>query len=353
MLCTAARGGMRAVAEGYRGDGVFERYSVHLIATHDEGSAARRVRVAVTALLQFSSMLLRRRVAAVHSHVAMRGSFWRKSMFNRLARAFDVPVIAHLHGSEFKEFYAAQPAWRQRLIRHELEACARVLVLSNSWARYVASIAPAARIVELPNYVPMPSPRHRVNRGAEVRVLFLGLVGERKGVFDLLPALAAAIAHGVPMRLTLAGNGELDRARAVVNELGITGSVELPGWVAGNDKARLLESADLYVLPSHNENFPVSLLEAMAHGVPVVSTRVGGIPEMVRDGVDGVLVDAGDRDALTAALVSLGSDAALRARMGVSARQRVQSHFSAEAVLPRLYAVYDDVLSGRAWRLES
>jgi glycosyltransferase involved in cell wall biosynthesis len=350
MLCTAARGGMRAVAEGYRCDGLFERYRVELLVTHDEGSAWRRLRMAAVALLGLTGQLWRGRVAMLHSHMAMRGSFWRKALLNSWARLHRVPVIAHLHGSELKQFHAAQPRWRRALIRRELEACARVLVLSQGWANFVRGIAPAARVVELPNYVHMPTFAGMVRASGSVNVLFLGLVGERKGVFDLLPAFAAAVEPGLPLRLTLAGNGDVTRAGEVVSELGLHGSVFLAGWVEGEQKRRLLESSDLYVLPSRNENLPMSVIEAMSYGVPVISTRVGGIPELVRDGVEGVLVDAGDREALTAALVRLGSDAALRARMGVNARQRVKSHYSAEVVLPRLYAVYEDVLAGHPWR---
>lgn len=350
MLCTAARGGMRAVAEGYRRDGLFERYRVELLATHDEGSAWRRLRMAAGALLRLTGLLWRGRVAMLHSHMAMRGSFWRKLLINSWARLHGVPVLAHLHGSELKQFHAAQPPWRRALIRRELEASARVLVLSKGWANFVRGIAPAARVVEVSNYVHMPMFAGTLRASGSVNVLFLGLVGERKGVFDLLPAFAAAVEPGLPLRLTLAGNGDVARAGEVVSALGLHGNVVLAGWVDGEQKRRLLESTDLYVLPSRSENLPMSVIEAMSYGVPVISTRVGGIPELVRDGVDGILVDAGDREALAAALVRLGSDPALRARMGTSGRQRVQSHYCAAAVLPRLCAVYDDVLAGHAWR---
>jgi glycosyltransferase involved in cell wall biosynthesis len=347
MLCTAARGGMRAVAEGYQRDGVFRRYRVELLSTHDEGRAWRRMRMAVIALLRLTGLLWRGRVAMLHSHMAMRGSFWRKSALNAWARLHGVPVLAHLHGSELKQFHAAQPRWRRALIRHELESCARVLVLSQGWAEFVSRIAPAARVVEVPNYVRMPVPASATRTDGMVNVLFLGLVGERKGVFDLLPAFAAALAHGLSLRLTLGGNGDLERAREMVGALGLHDAVVLAGWVQGEHKRRLLESADLYVLPSHNENLPVSVIEAMSFGVPVISTRVGGIPELVRDGVDGILVDPGDIVALTAALVQLGGDAARRRRLGGAARERVQARYSAQAALPALCAVYDEVLSAR------
>lgn len=349
MLCTDARGGMSSVVRNYRRDGLFDRYPVRLLVTHEEGGAGRRVWRAAGAFAALFWWLLQGRVAAVHSHMAMRGSFWRKSLFNALARAFGVRVIAHLHGSEFRQFVASQPPWRQRLIRRQLEACACVIVLSASWAQLVREIAPAASVVEVPNHVDLPVLADaRPAGGHEPVVLFLGLVGDRKGVFDLLPAFAQALGESPAMRLVVAGNGEVARAGRMAQELGIGGRVQFPGWVEGAAKESLLVSADIYVLPSHNENFPVSVLEAMARSLPVITTRVGGIPELVRDGVDGILVEPGDVAALAAALVALASDAGLQRRLGASGRSRIEAAYCPDVVLPRLYGVYDAVLAGRA-----
>lgn len=351
MLCTGARGGMSSVVRNYRRDGLFDRYPVRLLVTHEEGGAGRRVWRAARAFVTLFWWLLQGRVAAVHSHMAMRGSFWRKSLFNTLARVFGVRVIAHLHGSEFRQFVASQPRWRQYLVRRELEACACVVVLSASWAQLVHEIAPGASVVEIPNHVDLPAATDARSTGADGPVvLFLGLVGDRKGVFDLLPAFARALGDSPAMRLVVAGNGEVARAERIAQELGIGGRVQFPGWVDGAAKESLLAGADIYVLPSHNENFPVSVLEAMARSLPVITTRVGGIPELVRDGVDGILVEPGDVAALAAALVALASDAELQRCLGASGRSRIEAAFSPDVVLPRLYGVYDAVLAGRPGR---
>lgn len=342
MLCTAGRGGMRAVVEGYRDDGVFRSHNVRWLVTHDEGSLAHRLNLALLAWLTLLSLLIRRRVRLVHSHMAMRGSFWRKSLFNLTARAFGVPVLAHLHGSEFRQFYAALSPWLQRRVAHEFEACHEVLVLSQEWADFVLGIAPRARVHVLPNYVRMPEPAASMSTTAtgEVVGLFLGVVGQRKGVFDLLPALAEALHVAPSLRLRVGGNGEVAEALARARELGLDGQVEFLGWVSGEVKARALTAAQFYVLPSHNEGLPMSLLEAMAHGLPVIATRVGGIPSLVSDGTDGLLVSAGDVPSLTSALVRMATDADWRRAAGEAARARVQRDFSDTVVLPQLDACY-------------
>lgn len=345
MLCTAGRGGMRAVVEGYRADGLFDRYPIRWIETNRDGSVWQRLRVWVPAYLTLCMMLLRGQVSALHSHMAMRGSFWRKSAFNVTARAFGVPVMAHLHGSEFKTFYATQPAWRQRLISAEFARCRRVLVLSASWAEFVRSIAPAARVTVLPNYVRVPglASETRPSEGA-VTALFLGEVGTRKGIYDLIPALSRALTTAPHLHLQVGGSGEIDKARAAAQDHQVDSHVDFAGWVAGEKKIGALRAAHIYVLPSHNEGLPISILEAMSYGLPIIATRVGGIPELVREGTDGLLVDAGDVDALAAALSTLAQSPAQRHTMGRAARDHVSRHFSDVAVLPLLYAHYDELL---------
>lgn len=348
MVCTAGRGGMLSVIESYRVDGLFDRWGVRLFSPHDEGSLARRLYLAAVEILRFIVDILTHRVTLVHCHAAELGSFWRKSIFGLLARARGIPVLFHLHGAEMKDFYDAQAAPIRRLISWILERYSAVVVLSPSWADWVRSVAPASRVFVLHNYVRMPSIQSRHAGDGTIRVLFLGIVGHRKGVYDLLPAFAEALAPRPGMKLLIGGNGEVEQARMRAAELGLGDSVEFLGWVGGERKNELLAAADVFVLPSYNEGLPISLLEAMSWGVPVISTTVGGIPELIRDGTDGFLIQAGDVPSLTRSLVELAGDAALRERMGRAGREQVAEAFSREAVLPRLEQLYADISKGRA-----
>jgi glycosyltransferase involved in cell wall biosynthesis len=331
---------MRSVVEAYRRDGVFQRHDIRLIETHDEGSAARRLLLACRAMATYVSLLLRGNVSAVHIHMAMRGSFWRKSVFAKVAGLFSVPVVAHLHGSEMEQFYGEQPRWRQRLICSQLQRCHTVLVLSRSWGEFVTQISPCANVVELPNYVRLPELTPRLGGRGTVDVLFLGLVGRRKGVYDLLRALAIALPRAPALRLRIGGNGDIEQAQRLADEFHLADTVEFLGWVTGAQKDSLLANADAYVLPSHNEGLPMSVLEAMSFGLPVITTNVGGIPELLTSGQDGLLVSPGDIDALAEALVTLALDSGLRNRLGQQARKRIEKCYSDRSVLPRLEAVY-------------
>ncbi|MEK8045670.1 glycosyltransferase family 4 protein [Ideonella margarita] len=341
---------MRAVVEGYRASGIFKRWSVDWIAPHVEGSLSLRLRTAASGYFTLLKRLFGGQVALVHIHAAMRGSFWRKSVFAVTACMFRVPVIFHMHGSETDKFINAQPEILRRLIATILRRVSCVVVLSSSWKTYIEGVSPSARVVILPNYVPMPNvavkPAHA--DGAPVTFLFLGAIGTRKGVYPMLEAFAKAKRmSSVPMTLRIGGSGELEKAKQAAISLGIADSVEFLGWVVGDAKLKLLEEADVYVLPSFHEGLPVSILEAMSYGVPVLSTRVGGIPELVREGLDGYLVEAGKVDDLADRMARLAADAALRRAMGASGRERVQANYSEAMVVPALEALYTELTTQR------
>lgn len=343
MIYPAARGGILTVVESYRTSGIAGSDTTY-IPTYVDGGFARRQWMFAKALARSLGAFATGKVSLAHIHSAAKGSFWRKAFLARLASWFKVPVVFHLHGSEMQVFYDRQKSWVQRIIGRVFARADRVVVLSDSWYRFVKTISPDARITVIPNYVDIPD---TVEHPSEpVELLFLGLIGPRKGTFDLLHAFARARASVPGIRLTIGGNGDTQGAARLIDELGIGNAVELAGWVGAEQRSRLLARASIYVLPSYNEGLPMSVLEAMSNGLATITTRVGGLPEAITDGVDGVLIEAGDIDALTAAILRLSQDTQERLRIGDAGRQRVIGHYSAAVALPRLQAVYEEV-SGR------
>lgn len=342
------KGGIATVVAVWRGSGLFESESVRYLATHCDGSLFRRLRKAVLALIRFMFEIAVRPPVIIHVHLASRGSFWRKLFFLRLSAWRGVPYIVHLHGAEFQVFHDQESgAWARLQIRKVFVDATRVLVLSRSWLQWVQASFPGVRAQIMFNAV-APCPPMDAARFQRDTVLFLGRLGERKGVVDLLSAFAR-IAGGYPdVRLVLAGDGDVQGTRARVHQLGLDERVVVPGWVVGDQKAELLGRALCYVLPSYNEGLPMSVLEAMAAGLPVLTTPVGGIPDAVTDGVEGFLVEAGDVSALTQRLDELLGDGALRQRMSAAGIARIERDFSARSAVRQLSAIYREIEQGRA-----
>lgn len=335
----SGQGGIASVVAVYQASALGSRVPVKYISTHAQTAASRRLYLFLRALMILLAGLLAKRVSLVHVHSASRVSFWRKSALLALARAFGVPTIFHLHGAEFRQFAEAEAsALGQRWIRRTLEASSRVLVLTESWKSWVAEFAPKAEVTVLANPVLRPEPDGPPQQPG--RVLFLGGAEVRKGGLELIDALAIVKRTHPGFYLAWGGGGDLSEIKRRALGHGLEEQIEYLGWVRGTEKWRQLCMADVFVLPSHDEGLPMALLEAMAHGKPLIATAVGGIPDAIVDDEHGLLIPARNAEALANALSRYLGDSNLRSRHGAAAQQRAADRYLAEAVLDALLGVY-------------
>jgi len=182
-----------------------------------------------------------------------------------------------------------------------------------------------------------------VSNGDGFRLLFVGRYGERKGCSELVAAVARARAD-VDATLRFVGReeheGEEAQLRSEVIDLGLAESVEFAGVKDREALARCYAEADVLCLPSHREGMPLAILEGMSFGLPVIATPVGGIPDFVHAGENGLLVPPGDVDALARAITTLGQDPGLRTQLGASARSLVQKQVRSAALAVQWREVY-------------
>jgi glycosyltransferase involved in cell wall biosynthesis len=337
------RGGISAMVNVCFDQGLFDRWEAQYLPTHCDGTKARKAARALASFARFAGLVASGRVALVHAHIASGASFWRKLAFIVLARAFAVPYVLHVHAGDFGDYYERLGGPARALLRWLYRGAQRVIALSPAWREPIATAVPEARIDVIPNPVAIPTwnahaaPRRPV-------ALFLGVVRAEKGVYDLLAAWPRVLARLPEAQLVIAGSGEVERARALAQETGFGSSVEFPGWVGPEEKARLLAKASTLVLPSHFEALPMAVLEGMAAGLPIVATRVGAIPDAVGEGA-GLLVEPQDPEALAQALVTALGDGAARIAMGATARLRARETYSAETVVPALERIWAGLAS--------
>lgn len=337
-----AYGGIATVVGNYRDSGVLEKWKVKYLTTHVQGSVLRKARFAAIAMFHLSSVLLSGQAGLLHAHMSSRASTWRKLIFISAGMIFRVPYLVHLHSPDFIDFFENECGnCRKKLIRFLLSRATYVIVLSSSWAKDIRNIAPGARTIILFNSVPLPqlelcNKKKHPSDGDEYDqplILFLGKVGRRKGVFDLIRAVSLIKAN---FRLIIGGDGELRQARALAEELGASDKIQLAGWLGRAEKEHLLARAAIFVLPSYNEGMPMAILEAMSWGLPIVTTPVGGIPEVVMQDQEGLLVNSGDVIGLAHALERLLADPLLRRKLGDKGRRKIELDYSMEILQPQL-----------------
>jgi glycosyltransferase involved in cell wall biosynthesis len=335
-------GGISTVVRGYIDAGLFDRIDCTYVATHRSGSNWRKLLVALTGWIRVLVRLHSLDAPLVHVQLSSRASFWRKAVVCQLARLARRPYLLHVHGSEFADFYQECSPPARRIVRAVLARATLVLALSEAWRATLLQISPQARIEVLMNAVPLPPPDGMpaaANR--QPTLLFFGEIARHKGVFGLAQAFARVADELPELRLIYAGTGSgVEETRRLIEQFRLGGRVKFTGWLQAERKRATLAGATIFVLPSYVEGMPMALLEAMSFGLPVIATPVGGVPEIVTHEHDGLLVPAGDINALAAAIARLTTEPELRERLGRAARETVARRFSLDSAVERLLGIY-------------
>ncbi len=309
-----------------------------------EGTAVLSALAVARAAVRIAGLALRGRVSVLHVNVAERGSVARKGVLLGVARLCGVPVVLHLHAAQIVAFHAALPGPARALVGWMFREAALCVVLGEPWRRWVASLGvPDARIRVLRNGVPRLEGWRPRTSGAPFRLLFLGNLFARKGIADLLAALARVGPDGPACSLVVAGGGDVAGHAALADGLGLGGRVRFAGWVDQAGAAACLADADALVLPSYDEGLPLVILEALSLGVPVVCTPVGAIGEVLDDGDTALLVPPGDIAALAAALRRLAGEPALAARLSERGRALYEREFTLPVFAERVAALHAEV----------
>lgn len=298
--------------------------------------------------------LLRYQPDIVHTHLI------HADLYGQLAaRVVGVPGVSSVHSAH--EFYRRQPyCSAARLAGH---LARRIIAISDHVAHVLAEarVVPWSRIRVVHYGIDSEGwsvadddvAQERRSLGVAPGNIVVGIASRLvcgKGHEVLLRAFAKAARREVGLQLLIAGDGpNRPQVEAVARSEGISDRVSFLGY--RDRMERFMAACDIVVFPTQpelGEGFGLAALEAMAAGKPVVATRVASLPEVVADGVSGVLVEPGDIDGLGDALVRLAVDDRLRSRLGEAGRHRALELFSLEAMVDRTVAVYEEVLGGVA-----
>lgn len=325
-------------------DGVFaEKRQSRTTPLH---SLPMRSRADVGICYRLAQVVKTQHVRLVHTHTP------RTALLGTLvSRLAQVPMVHHVHSPAESDTESALRNARNTLVeRFSLRGARRLIAVSSSLQRHLQQRGyDDDRIREVPNGVPMSERRRRdYAPGTELVVGMLALYRPRKGIEVLLEALAQLRREGVPVRLHAVGPFETPEYEQSVKQfshrLELQEAVDWAGF--RSDIGAEFERMHVFALPSlFGEGMPMVVLEAMAAGLPVVSTRVEGIPQVVRDGQEGLLAEPGDAAGLAAALAKFASGEVDASAMGDLGRQRQRQQFSDVSMAAGIASVYREVLN--------
>lgn len=256
-----------------------------------------------------------------------------------LAKLLHKKTILHFHPSNEKFLYEPN---NQQLYRNLFSRADLVLVLSEQWRRWIKDALGLTEHIEV-LYNPCPNVEQKPEL-KQKEILFAGTVIPRKGYADLIRGFAKITTKHIDWKLVIAGNGEIDKAKAIAKECGIEKQVEFLGWVSGEAKALAFQRASIYCLASDGEGFPMAVLDAWAYGIPCVVTPVGGLPDIVVDGENALVFPVGNVDVLARQLERMISDDGLREKIADASIALAHTTFNVKNLNRVLEDIYTKLL---------
>ncbi len=279
----------------------------------------------------------------VHVHAATGSDFYRSSLFVLLFKLMGKKVILHMHSGKFEAFYGDG----KKYVRYICRKCDAMATVSNYFVNMLKDRDLNDKVMLLHNVLPTPvvenpGPRNMTDEG--VRFLFLGLVGDVKGIFPVLDAIAGSEElRRKKIKLKIGGLGEIDRLKKEIKDKHLEEYVEYCGWVGLEEKDRLLRESDVYIMPSRFESFGISTLEAMGYRLPAIVTGVGGIPDLVTDGYNGLIVEPDNVGQIAEAMLRMVRNPEERRIMGENSALHAND-FSREKIVKQLTGIYESLL---------
>ena len=341
------KGGIASVVNGYRSFEFGKEYEITYVESYCDGSKAKKLLKALKGYLEFAKVLKEKKPDLVHIHSSFGPSFYRKIPFIYMTVWKNIAIVNHIHGAEFEVFYEKASRRKKALIHRVYDKCDKLIALSEEWKERLSKIVSEEKITVLANYCTIPEklPETRKNQ-----MLFLGEIGERKGGFDIPAILAESCLKENRIHFIFAGDGQkedIDRIKREIEKKDLGEWVKFLGWVRGEEKERLLRESKVFLFPSYNEGMPMAVLEAMAYGLAIVTTNVGGIPKLITSGENGYLCRPGDIEGLSSNIRALFTDEKLAKRMSDRARQKAIAEYSRESHITKLLQIYREVLEKR------
>jgi glycosyltransferase involved in cell wall biosynthesis len=280
----------------------------------------------------------------IHVHHASDLNFWLSSVFVFLTRYTNRKIILHNHGADFHEFYNRCNTKQKKRIGRIFKIADTTIVLSESWLKWHKSSSPEANWTLLPNAIQVPKKLYEKKVfEKEIIIVYLARIEQRKGFFDFLQIIPELIRQYPSCKIHIAGQGDSISSKQFIKEKGLTDNVFFLGYINPEERNSLLQKSHVLVLPSYNEGLPMSLLEAMSYCVVPVTTNVGGIPEVVLHGTNGIMVQPGDKPGLLNGIGLALNNKKSFDSMSKSAYEKVLTDYNFENYKEKVLEVYYSV----------
>lgn len=335
-------GGMWTVAQNYmHSDRLKQDVELKYIATSTNGTKITRLVYMLWGYCRIVAYLLGHKVDIVHVHMAEKGSVYRKGVVVKLGKKFGCKVIIHMHAGPFIHWYKSKPAKAQTKIVHMLNCADKILVLGEYWKDSLKEILPMEKMEVLYNGVAIPV-KNNYNASSK-KIIYMGVIKKEKGINELLQAMKLLDPMlDEEIKLYLYGIDLEGDVEEKIAHYQLTDRVILGGWIGEAEREKVLKEAMLSVLPSFFEGLSMSIIEAMSYGIPVVTTEISTMRELVGEEI--TLVQPGSAEALAQEIEKYCVQEDLRKRDSFYLYERARTLFSIESNVSHLLKIYKSLL---------
>lgn len=335
-------GGMATViGQILNSEEIASRYEIDMWPSFVDGRLIQRAAYSISRELRF--MIARKPHDIYHIHVACDTSTWRKRHYVDSLGARVSRVVLHVHGSHYDSFFKGCTGKQRERIRDLYSKVGFVIVLSEEWREFFVDnrICDPSKLAVVHNAVEMPACNK--TQYENENVLYLGRLAERKNPETLLRAVPLVLSKHPHARFVFAGDGDVDLYKRMAKDLGVADSCRFAGWVSGHAREDLFLECSMFCLPSRSEGMPMSVLESMARGLAVVTTPVGGIPQVIKDGENGFLVNVDDHETLAERILRLLDCPSLKRTLGEAGRSDVRKSFGMAGFARKIMTAYERI----------
>lgn len=331
------RGGITSVVKAHEKSLQWKEYHCRWIETHIDRGAAWKLFYLIRGLLTYTVLLPT--CTIVHIHTSEPPSALRKCLFLWLAKLSGKKTIVHFHS--FSPETTIKGKFR-KVYRYLFTNADVVIVLSELWKKYVNDtfgLGGKVRVVYNPCTADISTQKYDKKK----HILYAGTVNARKGYRDMIKAFAKIAPDFPDWQIVFAGNGEVEQGKRLASELGVDSQTVFLGWVSGEAKDKAFKEATVFCLPSYAEGFPMSVLDAWAYGLPVITTPVGGIPDVAQDGVNMLLFNPGDVNMLARQMKRMITDKGLRDKISGQSALLASMTFNIDTINKEIGEIYKEL----------
>lgn len=280
-----------------------------------------------------------------HIHVASFGSTFRKRMYVNFLSKRKKNIVIHIHGAKYLDFFNSLNNYKRKKIIKMYEKCNTVIALSDDWKRKFEELFCIHNIVSINNGVNLNYYKQCIDKKNEYSNCFimLGRLGQRKGTYDLIEACKELYNANKKFKVYLAGDGEVEKVSQLINSNNLKNVIEVLGWIDKETQKKYLEKVSTLVLPSYNEGLPMAILEAMAAGKYIVSTKVGAIPEVISDD-NGYLINPGDIKGLVSIMENIIDGKINMTFSAIKNQEKIRNQYDLKIMHEKISDIYNHIV---------